>query len=69
MAKIKIGVVGCGGRMGRALIGAVLDQERALLSGGTERHDSPHMGQAIRHPVTGAATDLMVSDDAEKLFQ
>jgi len=69
MAKIKIGVVGCGGRMGQALVGAVLDQERALLSGGTERHGSPHMGQAIRHPVTGVATDLMVTDDAEKLFE
>ena len=69
MTQIKIGVVGCGGRMGQTLIGAILDQEKALLSGGTERHDSPHIGQAIRHPVTGIKTDLVVTEDAEKLFE
>ncbi|PCI51680.1 MAG: 4-hydroxy-tetrahydrodipicolinate reductase [Alphaproteobacteria bacterium] len=69
MTQVKIGVVGCSGRMGQTLIGAILDQEKAMLSGGTERHDSPHMGQAIRHPVTGIDTGLMVSADAEALFK
>jgi len=67
--KIKIGVVGCAGRMGQILIGSILDQDKAQLSGGTERQDSPHMGQAIRHPVTGIETGLMVTDDAEALFK
>lgn len=69
MTQIKIGIVGCGGRMGQTLIGAVLDQEKTHLSGGTERHDSPHIGQAIRHPATGTETDLKVTDDAEALFK
>ncbi|PCI33612.1 MAG: 4-hydroxy-tetrahydrodipicolinate reductase [Alphaproteobacteria bacterium] len=69
MTQVKIGVVGCGGRMGQTLIGAILDQEKAALSGGTERHDSPHIGQAIRHPVTGAETALTVTEDAEALFE
>lgn len=69
MAQIKIGIVGCGGRMGQALIGAVLDHPQAMLSGGTERHDSPHIGQAIRHPITAAATDLSITGDAEGLFK
>jgi len=69
MTRIKIGIVGCGGRMGQSLIGAVLDQEKACLSGGTERHDSPDIGQAIRHPVTGIDTGLTVTADAKTLFK
>lgn len=69
MTQVKIGVVGCSGRMGQALVGAILDQENARLSGGTERHDSPHIGQTIRHPVTGIDTDLVITADAEALFK
>ncbi len=69
MTQIKIGVVGCGGRMGQTLIGAILDQEKTALSGGTERHDSPHIGQAIRHPITGIDTQLVVTENAETLFE
>ena len=69
MTQVKIGIVGCGGRMGQTLVGAILDQEKAALSGGTERHDSPHIGQYIRHPITGINTDLKVTDNAEGLFK
>ncbi len=67
--KLKIGIVGCSGRMGQTLTGAVLDQENTCLSGGTERHDSPQIGQLMRHPVTGIETDLAVTKDAEALFK
>lgn len=69
MSDAKIGVVGCGGRMGQALIGAILDRTDATLAGGTERHDSPLIGQMIRHPLTGLETNMTVSDDAEALFK
>ncbi len=69
MTQVRIGVVGCGGRMGQALIGIILDQEKSRLSGGTELHDSPHIGQTIRHPVTGIDTDLVITADAEALFK
>jgi len=69
MTQIKIGVVGCGGRMGQALIKAILADDKACLSGGTERHDSPWIGSMIRHPDTGADLDLVISDDAEELFR
>ncbi|MCF6216385.1 MAG: 4-hydroxy-tetrahydrodipicolinate reductase [Emcibacter sp.] len=69
MTKVKIGVVGCGGRMGQMLVGAILDQETATLSGGTERHDSPYIGQAIRHPASGLDTSLKITPDAETLFK
>lgn len=69
MTSVKIGIVGCGGRMGQALIGAVLDHENTSLSGGTERQGSPHVGQALRHPVTGLETPLTITEDAEDLFR
>jgi len=69
MSKITIGVVGCGGRMGQMLVGTILDQQQVRLSGGTERHDSPQIGQIIRHPVTGVNTDLKITADAEALFK
>ncbi len=68
MTQVKIGIVGCGGRMGQTLVGAILDQEKAMLSGGTERQDSPHIGQYIHHPISGIQTDLKVTDNAEELF-
>jgi len=69
MTQIKIGIVGCSGRMGRTLTGAILDQGKARLSGGTERHDSPQIGRNIRHPLSGIETDLTITDDAEELFR
>ena len=69
MSEIRIGIVGCGGRMGQALVREVLDSEQATLSGGTERHDSPLVGTAIRHPASGEETGLKISDNAENLFK
>ncbi len=67
--EIKIGIVGCSGRMGQTLIGAVMDREDTSLSGGTERHDSPQIGQPMRHPVTARESDLAITTDAEALFR
>ncbi|WP_417317002.1 4-hydroxy-tetrahydrodipicolinate reductase [Emcibacter sp.] len=69
MSEIRIGIVGCGGRMGQALVREVLDNKAATLSGGTERHDSPLVGSPIRHPATGEESGLKVTDNAEKLFE
>lgn len=69
MTQVKIGVVGCGGRMGVALVKAILSHDEARFSGGTERHDSALIGTAIRHPETGEDLGLVISDDAEELFR
>jgi len=69
MSLIKVGVVGCGGRMGQALVGQIMDHKDAELSGGTERHDSPLIGQDIRHPDTNISSNLSITDDAEALFE
>ncbi|RMF08045.1 MAG: 4-hydroxy-tetrahydrodipicolinate reductase [Alphaproteobacteria bacterium] len=68
MAAVRIGVVGCAGRMGRALVSQILDNENAVLSGGTEHHDSPAVGRPLRHPVTGEELDVVVEADANGLF-
>ena len=58
---MKIGIVGCKGRMGQMLVNAVQANAAAVLSGGTERDDSPWVGQAL----TG---DLLIDADAAALF-
>lgn len=66
---LKIGITGCGGRMGRALTGMIMDHAEAELSGGTEPVGSPLIGTLLRHPLGGDATDIPITSDAEKLFE
>ena len=69
MSATRIGIVGCGGRMGQTLVQTVLDTEGATLGGGTEHHESPLIGQPLKNPATGDILDLIISDDAEALFK
>ena len=64
---MKIGIVGCSGRMGQMLVNAVLQTKGAVLSGGTERPGSPSLGQDVGKPL-GVATALTVTDDPAALF-
>ncbi|MGE5504311.1 MAG: 4-hydroxy-tetrahydrodipicolinate reductase [Actinomycetota bacterium] len=59
---MKIGIVGCGGRMGQMLVKAVLEAEGCDLSGGTERPGSEWIG---REAAAGAA----VVAEAATLFE
>lgn len=69
MAKTRIGILGCAGRMGRALIAEVLAQgERATLAGGVEQPTNPVVGKPILDPVSGADTGLVVGGDPHALF-
>ena len=47
METLRIGIVGCAGRMGRTLIGAVAGHEACALAGGSEAPDSPVLGQDL----------------------
>ncbi len=69
MATVRIGVVGCAGRMGQALVSEILATDKATLSGGTEHHDSPAVGKPLRHPETGEALDVVVSANSQGLFE
>ena len=64
----KIGVVGCGGRMGQALLKIINEHNDAILAGGTERHDSPLIGTALMPNLAGYE-DLLIHDNPELLFE
>ena len=68
MSKIRIGVVGCAGRMGQALIRQILMTEGCVFSGGTERTGADSLGKPIINPLTGEPTGLVVGDDAKALL-
>ena len=58
---MRIGIVGCSGRMGQMLVAAIRNHPLAVLSGGTEQPGSPFIGQSL-------ADDLVISDDPAELF-
>lgn len=57
---MKIGIVGCGGRMGQMLVQAVLDNDGCTLIGGTERAGSEWVGRDL----TPAAPSPIHADPA-----
>jgi 4-hydroxy-tetrahydrodipicolinate reductase len=72
-ARLRIGVTGCKGRMGRMLVQAVAESERAMLAGGTVRPgdawDGRDLGEATGlgradAPVLGDPLDLFARADA-----
>ena len=64
---MKIGIVGCAGRMGRALIQQVLDTPGCTLAGGTEQ-PGPAVGQDLGALVGAAPVGVTVGGDAAALF-
>ena len=66
---IKIGIVGCAGRMGQMLMKEVLDTDGASLSGGTERPGGPAAGQDIGELLGRGKLGLTIGTDARELFQ
>jgi len=65
---MKIGIVGCGGRMGRMLVQAVQANEKASLSGGTEHAGSDALGSDLGIIAGGEASGTLIGDDASALF-
>jgi len=66
---MKIGIVGCAGRMGRMLTATVLDTPGAELAGGTETPSSEFIGHDMGRLAGGDAIGVTVSADAEALFE
>ncbi|UTW51773.1 4-hydroxy-tetrahydrodipicolinate reductase [bacterium SCSIO 12827] len=66
---MNIGIVGCGGRMGRMLIETVMATEGAALAGGTEQPGSPFIGQDLGLLVGSKTVGAVVVDDARALFE
>lgn len=64
-----IGIVGCGGRMGRMLLKCVLDTEGARLAGGTEAPGSKLLGQDLGLLAGADPVAIAAGDDALALFR
>lgn len=65
---MKIGIVGCAGRMGRMLLQEVLKTDGASLAGGTEPAGSPHVGRDVGLLVGSEEVGALVTDDPAVLF-
>ena len=65
---MKVGIVGCAGRMGRMLTAATLETEGAELIGGTEAPGNPQIGADMAVLAGLAAGGPSVSDDPQALF-
>ncbi|MBT7943427.1 MAG: 4-hydroxy-tetrahydrodipicolinate reductase [Alphaproteobacteria bacterium] len=66
---MKIGIVGCAGRMGRMLVSQVLATEGADLAGGSDVPGAECIGQDIGQLAGHDAVGLMLGDDAQALFE
>jgi len=65
---MKIGIVGCAGRMGRTLVAEIEASDGAVLGGGSEQADSPFIGQDVAVLAGLKAAGVMVGADAAALF-
>ncbi|CAA7621266.1 4-hydroxy-tetrahydrodipicolinate reductase [Magnetospirillum sp. SS-4] len=66
---MRIGIVGCAGRMGRMLVNAVLDTDGCVLAGGTERLGSDALDSDLGELVGRDRAGVPVESDARLLFQ
>ena len=66
---MKIGIVGCAGRMGRMLINAIDQAPNAELAGGTERAGSAAVGEDPAMVAGLAPSGLVIGDDPRALFE
>jgi len=68
MAELRIGIVGCAGRMGRMLVKTIAETDGAVVAGGTERAGSEHVGADLGTLAGLPALNVAAGDDADLLF-
>lgn len=66
---MKIGVVGCAGRMGRMLVETIVATDGAILGGGVERSGHDAVGQDLGSCPGMPDGGMVVGDDARALFE
>src|ERR1700730_8374839 len=69
MAGTKMGVAGCGGRMGRMLVAEIAATEGCAVAGGCARPGSAHVNHDIGELAGIGRTGISVGDNAEKLIR
>ncbi len=65
---MKIGILGCAGRMGRALLAEVMETEGCTLAGGTERPGNPALGEDLGALAGRDDIGLTAGDDTAALI-
>ena len=65
---MKIGVLGCAGRMGRAIMAEVLETEGCTLAGGTEMAGHAELGKDLGALIGSGNLDMTVNGDAAALI-
>ena len=68
MTALRIGVIGCAGRMGKMLVRTVAESEGCLVAGGSERPGSPAIGQDVGVVAGLEPLGVHVTGDARKLL-
>src|SRR5437868_10942503 len=69
MAETRIGVIGCGGRMGRMLIADIVASEGCTLSGGVARPGSAFLGQDLGELAGIGRLGLPAAEDVRQLLR
>ena len=69
MAKIKMGVVGCGGRMGRMLVAEIAATEGCTVAGGSEAPGSGYVNQDIGELAQIGRIGIPVGEAVDKLIR
>jgi 4-hydroxy-tetrahydrodipicolinate reductase len=69
MAGLNIGVLGCGGRMGRALLNQITAASDTTISGGTELQGSDWIGRDLGDITGLGPVGIDVTSDTASLFQ
>ncbi len=65
---IKIGIAGCGGRMGRTLLAETLATEGVTLAAGAERAGAEAVGRDLGELAGRTALGIIATDDARAMF-
>jgi 4-hydroxy-tetrahydrodipicolinate reductase len=65
---MRIGVLGCAGRMGRAVMAELLGRENLQLAGGAEQPGHPELGQDLGVLAGGRPVGLTAAADARALI-
>ena len=68
MAKVKIGIAGCLGRMGQELIRQILSEKKFTFVGGFEHKSHPKVGKKF-NVITEIDSKVVVANNAESVFK
>lgn len=69
MARTRMGIVGCGGRMGRRLVAEIAATEGCAIAGGSEAHDSGYINQDIGELAGLGRIGIPIGENVEKLIR